>query len=346
MSRKLTGLLMLSCVVAAGGLNTIAQDKKPGAEGLKGPTDGTFKYIASKPASGPVVKGAPYSATATTDIVQTLGDGNQIIRKNQSAIYRDSEGRTRIEQTLETIGKWAADGEPRQTIFINDPVAGVSYNLNPQSRTAHKIFYAPHKPEAPVSHIPTEGPAAKQARASAYKEQAGEKPPPPGDRAGGRKEIARADGGRKEVGRADGRWIKEVVGRETLEGVGVEHTRATLTIPAGEIGNTRPIEVVDESWYSHELQLLVMSRRRDPRSGETVYRLTNLNRGEPDRSLFEVPADYAVEQGKAPAKAKPAKEQKPAKEPKPTKAMKPMKEAKPPKAIKPMKEAKPAKEKS
>ncbi len=67
-----------------------------------------------------------------------------------------------------------------------------------------------------------------------------------------------------------------------------------MTIPAGQIGNERPIEVVSEHWYSPELQMVVMTRTADPRTGETVYKLTGISRGEPPRSLFEAPADYAV----------------------------------------------------
>ena len=37
-----------------------------------------------------------------------------------------------------------------------------------------------------------------------------------------------------------------------------------------------------------------MTTRKDPRSGESTYKLTNLRRGEPARSLFELPADYKV----------------------------------------------------
>jgi hypothetical protein len=104
----------------------------------------------------------------------------------------------------------------------------------------------------------------------------------------------------------------ESLGTQTIEGVTAEGTRVTLTIPAGEIGNTLPIEIVDEIWHSPELQIMVMTRHRDPRSGENTYRLTNLSRSEPDRSLFEVPADYSVREGKMPPKLfklKPTKEE-------------------------------------
>ncbi len=82
-----------------------------------------------------------------------------------------------------------------------------------------------------------------------------------------------------------------------IEGVEAEGTRTTMTIPAGEIGNERPIEIVSERWYSPELQLVVMTRHSDPRSGETTYKLTNINRTEPAKSLFEVPAGYTIKEG-------------------------------------------------
>jgi hypothetical protein len=75
-----------------------------------------------------------------------------------------------------------------------------------------------------------------------------------------------------------------------------EGTRITTTIPAGDIGNEQPIQIVDERWYSPELQVVVMTRHSDPRFGETTYRLTNIQRGEPSASLFQVPSDYTVKE--------------------------------------------------
>jgi hypothetical protein len=87
----------------------------------------------------------------------------------------------------------------------------------------------------------------------------------------------------------------EQLGKQMFDGVEAEGTRTTVTIPAGSpLGNERAIEVVSESWYSKELQMTVMSKRSDPRTGETIYRLTGITRNEPLRSLFEVPPDYTV----------------------------------------------------
>jgi hypothetical protein len=66
------------------------------------------------------------------------------------------------------------------------------------------------------------------------------------------------------------------------------------TIPAGQIGNERPIEIVLETWYSPDLQVTVLGKQSDPRFGETVYRLAGIMRAEPDEYLFKVPSDYTV----------------------------------------------------
>ena len=79
-----------------------------------------------------------------------------------------------------------------------------------------------------------------------------------------------------------------------MEGVAVEGTSTTMTIPAGQIGNELPINIVSERWFSPDLKVLVMSRQSDPRFGETTYRLTNITRAEPSPQLFEIPADFTV----------------------------------------------------
>ena len=113
-------------------------------------------------------------------------------------------------------------------------------------------------------------------------------PPPPGAEGG---VVMEWHGGPERGGKT------ESLGRQTIEGVEAEGTRNTTTIPTGEIGNERPLEIVFERWYSPELQTVVMTRHADPRFGETIYRLTNISRDEPVRSLFEVPANYTVKEG-------------------------------------------------
>jgi hypothetical protein len=95
---------------------------------------------------------------------------------------------------------------------------------------------------------------------------------------------------------AGGRGVttKEDLGSQVIEGVTVNGTRSTTVIPAGAVGNEQAITILSEQWFSPDLEMLILTKHSDPRVGETTYRLTNVVRAEPDRSLFQVPADYAV----------------------------------------------------
>jgi hypothetical protein len=89
---------------------------------------------------------------------------------------------------------------------------------------------------------------------------------------------------------------KEDLGEQVIEGVRARGTRTTTTIAAGSIGNEQPITVIAEQWFSPDLEVLVMTRHSDPRVGETTYRLTNIVRSEPDKTLFQVPSDYTIKE--------------------------------------------------
>ena len=253
------------------------------------PPAGDFVFIANEMSfGGKVVKNAPYSATAITESIQTLSDGNRIISKSTATLYRDSEGRTRREQSLGPIGAFASGGDPQQMIFISDPVADVSYTLNARSHTAQKMPPMRFKFEYKVPAPAGEGVGANTA------------PPAPEQR--GQFEMQRVEGQAKVMsGGANYVWgwrnqeaTTESLGRQNIEGVEADGTRGKITIPAGEIGNERAIEIIDERWYSPELQTVVMTRHNDPRFGESTYRLTNISRSEPAKSLFDVPSDYSV----------------------------------------------------
>ena len=272
--------------------------------------DGNFLFIASESFEGKVVKGAPYSAEAVTEHVQVLSDGNRIVNKFTSNVYRDSEGRTRREQTLKGLGVLGNGQEPMQTIFINDPVAGVTFSLDTRSHTAVKS--TPFKLEfAPKGLVGGDGEGRRFEFKVAQNGNTGtmiltspdgSTPPPANARIAVQRteqfNIATGGGGGSFVFRKSGgpnaNEKKEELGKQMIEGVEAEGTRTTVTIPAGEIGNERAIEIVSERWYSPELQLVVMTRHSDPRSGETTYKLTNINRTEPAKSLFEVPSDYLI----------------------------------------------------
>jgi hypothetical protein len=283
--------------------------------GVPPPPDANFVFIASESFGGKVVKGAPYSGESVTETIQTLADGNRIINRITSSVYRDSEGRTRREQSLKGLGIFGNGEEPFQTIFINDPVAGVTFTLDSRSHTAHKSVpftfeFSKKLDKAGAVGSGVEGQRFefKVERGTAVGGSMIMTAPLGAPPAGGRMSHPELDQLRVEGGTAgtfvfkskpgpNANEVKEQLGKQNIEGVEAEGTRTTVTIPAGEIGNERPIEIVSERWYSPELQLVVMTRHSDPRFGETTYKLTNINRAEPAKSLFEVPSDYTIKEG-------------------------------------------------
>lgn len=86
----------------------------------------------------------------------------------------------------------------------------------------------------------------------------------------------------------------ENLGSQTINGLNATGTRSTETIPAGANGNTRAITIVSERWYSPDLQMVIQSKRTDPRSGEADTHFENVVRASPDASLFQPPASYAI----------------------------------------------------
>jgi hypothetical protein len=272
------------------------------------PGAATFSFVSSEFAyDGNPIKGAPYSAEAITETTQILGDGNRIVNRSTATLYRDSEGRTRREQTLKSIGGVAAGAEPLQTITISDPVGGVSYSLDPASRTARKhsmgsftfqrAVAGPTATSGGAFVFSSNGPESTARATTVTAAGIGNAVPLPSTNPPAIAWTAQSGGGAGyQIVTRDGRTEMDRVdlGTQNIEGVQASGTRVTFTIPAGEIGNERAIDIVDERWFSKDLQVVVMTRRSDPRTGETIYRLTNIDRSEPAHSLFEVPADYVL----------------------------------------------------
>ncbi len=243
-------------------------ERKPGGRGPEGrrpapPGDQSFRFLSMDMRAGSkTVKSAPFSATAETEFVQTLSNGSTITRKSSALLYRDSEGRTRRDQTLSHVGPFATGDDTPQIIFINDPVAGVNYMLDPRQRTTRKM---PSRGGPPSGRPEMRSPSRKPSDAPANSEAQ-----------------------------------TEALGKQIIEGVEAEGTRTTITIPVGKIGNDQPLEIVSERWYAPALQEVILSKHSDPLYGVNTYRLKNINRTEPSASLFQPPADYTQKEGYGP----------------------------------------------
>lgn len=222
------------------------------------------------------IANAPFTADATTEFTQVLQDGNRIEQRFTTSLARDGRGRTRSEQDVAMLGpltvlhtgtstNWAhgtaaavAHGEPPRFTVITDPIEGVTYTLDERLKEARRnSFKFAFNKVIEVKKLATKLDAM---RAPAH----------------------------------SGEPVVESLGTRQIEGVSAEGTRSTTTIPAGQVGNLNPINVVTERWFSKQLQMAVLITRRDPRSGETVYRLTSIVRAEPPPDLFTVPSDYRI----------------------------------------------------
>jgi hypothetical protein len=227
------------------------------------------------------VVGLPYSAEAVTEVVQALADGNRIVKQQKAQVARDSKGRTRREQGFGVFGPLVNGPKGAGHVQISDPESRTTIMLDVENRIAHVL-------PAPSFRV------AQKIGAAAVDIQNFEvavPPPAPGAPHAG----VRVYSTRKIVGGAPSEApAVEQLGVQFMEGVAAEGTRTTVTIPAGEIGNELPINIVSERWFSAELKVLVLSRQSDPRFGETTYRLTNIVKVEPPAEHFEVPSNFKV----------------------------------------------------
>ena len=265
----------------------------------------TVRFYTAGAVKGPVVKGMPYSADEITETNQVLADGTRIHREIKATVYRDSEGRTRRETP--------------ENIMINDPVAGATYVIDPKTNAVKTLKMSS------AAFVRRESGTATAAAGAVGKgtfemRVSGDGPPDIAidgkpleprqvekmiaeAKASGRAEPSNdmvffsADGGGRglvtsaPVMRKLAAANSEQLGKKNVEGVIADGTRSVQTIATGDIGNDRPIQIVNENWYSEEIGMMVMTKRTDPRNGEETYRLTNIHRGDPPAYLFQAPAD-------------------------------------------------------
>lgn len=290
----------------------------------------TYSTIGSQ-----VVTGRPYSATEERKSSQTLGDGTHIETTETNRVFRDEQGRTRVERK---------DGG----ISIYDPVAGFSAQLDPATKTATKMTVmvrtrfadeaklkladglraqiaerektlsdkSPQVRElqskladlekgmAEQRVIQIKGPAPEtvesefrpQGAEAGHVELATVTEDGRGGRGGGAFAYATGVSAGPTILRVDAgnNGSVENLPSQLINGVLAQGTRTTETIPVGKIGNDRVINVVNERWYSNDLQMLVKSTSSDPRFGDSTYQLTNIVQTSPDPSLFQIPGDYTI----------------------------------------------------
>ncbi len=249
------------------------------------------------------IAGSPFSATEERHTTQTLGDGTVLETSESSAIYRDSEGRTRTERTI----------QGKTIITISDPVAHTSARLDTSTKTAIKTVAAGGAGfgggfgvggGGRGGAVATTSPDRAAFEAGVVAGRAAGSPvtatTAPADVRMAKVELDELQKRMIETQaqrEANTRTHTEDLGTMHQNGVQAQGTRTTLTIPVGQIGNNREIKVVNETWYSPELHMTVKSSNSDPRYGTTTYELRNISHANPPLSFFQIPSDYTIQEG-------------------------------------------------
>jgi hypothetical protein len=219
----------------------------------------------------PISHGPAFSAVVKATFDQRLSDGNFIHGVIRYHIARDSSGRTMSEMPFGCyIGD---DGHRHQQIQITvtDPKAQTTERWQ-TNNTSLNIAMISH-----MSHFDIPEDVKAEAKAAA---------------------VANADKIRREVEVTRSETRHESLGSSAFQGISATGIRTVRTTPAGDEGNTHPIESINEVWTSKELGITMKSVNDDPRRGRTISEVEEIHLGEPDPATFSPPQGYTIKEQK------------------------------------------------
>ena len=286
--------------------------------------------ISRRSSTDELVKGNPYSAREVREFKQTLGDGTVISRQSTRLLARDREGRLRQElrQADGTARVYINDPVAKEVLIMDpqkklackagfDKVAindcfnqtkddwkplGFSFNSGKNGvgmMTANDdlvVEVSPHAQIIDLTQKTLSGLKVPIAPVAPVSPVAPVAPVPPVPPMSALPYSRSTPGG---ITNSENKTVtREKKTKQTYEGVTVDTDRTVETIAAGSIGNNKAIESVYERYYSPDLKMAVYVRRNDPRNGESLYRMMDIKRTDPDANVFKVPSGYSVTEGK------------------------------------------------
>jgi hypothetical protein len=218
--------------------------------------------------------GTAYSLMATVKTEVKLPDGNIISGFLTSRQARDSEGRTRVDQPMICATDEHDQPKWQGSMTITDPVARTILRWVSLSNSMDKTANVTHETSMPTPRLMT-----------------------------GQMEyrMAKLTSDLRDRRRAkDRRPTEEVnvedLGQRSISGLGASGMRVTRTVPAGTQGNSLPLAYVEEKWVSDAYGMVLLDIKDDPFFGKSTYEVTSFTAGEPDASLFQVPAGYTIKE--------------------------------------------------
>ena len=202
----------------------------------------------------PPKSGAPFTLTLETEWVKQLYDGGTTTLVNKRRIARDAAGRV-YQERWALVPKNDQRVQSMQTMIqIHDPLIHTRHDCFLKTSTCELLNYT-------------------NTTSNIYKPMSPATGPLPGEQ---------------------GSAIHEDLGKRLMDGVETEGTHDTLIYNAGVFGNDRKMTVENEFWWSPQLGLNLLSIKTDPRIGKQTFTVTGLVQGDPDPSLFQLPAGFEV----------------------------------------------------
>jgi hypothetical protein len=206
------------------------------------------------------ISGFPLSAVVETENTKTGADGGTVVVSYRQLIFRDSRGRTRVDQDLNPVGE--PPNPQLVTIMIYEPAHKTTIDLFPDAKTAIKSLL-----EAPKTH-------RQQACA----------PLPPIDP----RFLA------KQMPSSPPEFHLDELAPDFIDGMKLRHGRQTIKYPAHSFGNKSAYSIVTDFWYSQKWQVFVRVKQTGPGKTSHIVSLRDLRRDEPDPSLFLIPDGYKI----------------------------------------------------
>lgn len=272
-------ILLPLCLLLAAASSTRAQTAPPG-------TDGPRTVVRSDTGIAPIipamfeplttgglldsllVTNQPYAAVFDSETVQKAADGTTATTRVVTRVYRDTDGRTRREQTFYPAGATPGANDAAQSVTIYDPVSRWKYSLNPAARTAERFKLPTALPTGAIfnNQVPQLVKIFRQENPQTGAVTAYTLPAP----------------------------VLLPLGNQTIAGVPTAGWRVTMRVPAGALGNAAAVDATYETWFSLDLKLLVKCTVANPTSGSHTLLARSISRTAPAAALFAVPADYTT----------------------------------------------------
>lgn len=220
----------------------------------------------------PPIANAPFQGTVTLEWTKHLGDGSTQIVRNHRLVVRDSQGR--IYQERRTLVPDGSDQDSKiRSIEISDPAQHTKYFCNAELTLCALRGYFFVQPAAQTKPAPV-------------KANGGARPVANGGVVGPLAAM--------RPNQQNPNVIHTELGTSSIEGLDAVGTKETLTIAPGKVGNSAPVEMSKEFWYSPQLDLNLRVVRTDPLHGDQSFAVTDITLGEPDPQRFVIPAKCKI----------------------------------------------------